>query len=109
MITPRYLALLTLFNEQSSIFIQCLLSYLILDRWKIMKKVFCVFTVNLLDRNHADRDFNSALITIISLVRSLPLRRTHVSSAYSIVNKSSETLQMSFMLRINSNGPKIEP
>ena len=60
------------------------------------QKSFCVFTVNLLDRSHADRDLNSALITIISLARSLPLRRTNVSSAYSIVNKSSETLQMSF-------------
>ena len=98
MITSRYLAQLTLFDEQSSIFIQCLLSYLILDRWKIMKNFVCVFTVNLLDRHHADRDVNSSLITIISLVRSLPLRRTHVSSAYTIVNKSSETLQMSFML-----------
>ena len=74
-----------------------------------MKKIVCVFTVNLLDRNHADRDFNSALTTIISLVRFLQLRRTHVSSAYSIVNKSLETLQMSFILKINSNGPKIEP
>ena len=35
MITPRYLALLTLFNEQSSIFRECLLSYLILVQWEI--------------------------------------------------------------------------
>ena len=34
------------------------------------EKVFCVFTVNLLDRNHADKDFNFALITIISMARS---------------------------------------
>ena len=53
--------------------------------------------------------FSSELISFINFDRSVPLSKTHVSSAYKIVNISLDTLHISFIFNMKSKGPKMEP
>ena len=77
--------------------------------WKTMKKVFWVLRDNLLDYNQILKEISLTLRTAIKSFKSFPLNKTHVSSAYNKVNNNLETLQMSFIYKINIKGPRIEP
>ena len=76
---------------------------------KNMELVLVTFSDNLFAENHMWIFSNSALITLISLFKSLSQQRLFVSSANKINLNILETLQMSLMYIINNFGPKIEP
>ena len=59
--------------------------------------------------NHVHKSISVVFNSCISAFKSLPLTTRLVSSAYIIAKKMSDTLQMSFMYKINKRGPNIEP
>ena len=68
-----------------------------------------MFKVNLLHRSHSFSEESSVFSVSIRSSRLWPWATTHVSSAYNILNRRSETFHMSFTYIIKSNGPKIDP
>ena len=56
-----------------------------------------------------DKRFSSELISFINFDRFVPLSKTHVLSTYKIVNISLDTLHISFIFKMQSKGPKMEP
>ena len=59
--------------------------------------------------NHIHKSISAVFNNCIRVFKSLPFTTGLVSSAYIIAKNMSDTLQMSFMYKINKRGPSIEP
>ena len=59
--------------------------------------------------SHSNRAANSMFNMSNKALMSLPLIYIHVSSAYSTLNKTLETLNMSLTTIIKNRGPRFDP
>ena len=74
-----------------------------------MNLVFLVFNDNLFALNQFDTFINSELTISFNFHISLPEKNKFVSSANNMNSRRSEQFTISFIYRIKSNGPKMDP
>ena len=68
-----------------------------------------MLTVNLFDLSHLSTFTNSIFMSFMILLYVVPSMNTLVSSANNMENNRSDALEKSFMYKMNSRGPSMDP
>ena len=68
-----------------------------------------MLTVNLFDLSHLSTFTNSVFMSFMILLYAVPSINTLVSSAINMENNRSDALEKSFMYKMNSKGPSMDP
>ena len=82
---------------------------LIFEWWKTMYCVFLTLIINLFALSQIVILFNFSFCIFTNFVYSLPSRKTLLSSAKKMVKNNLDTLEKSFLKKINRSSPKIDP
>ena len=68
-----------------------------------------MLTVNLFDLSNLSTFTNSIFMSFMILLNAVPSMNTLVSSANNMENNRSDALEKSFMYKMNSRGPRMDP